>query len=282
MKANIYDLFNKLPRILGVIFLFLLVEKTMGSGDIFPLGARSAGMGRVSVAMTGFWGIQNNPAGIALTDKYSVGINYESRFALNELSTKSIAIIAPLNFGVLGLSFNHFGYSAYSEMKLGLVYSRSFSKYFRIGIQLDYLSTNIGDNYGKKNNVTFEIGIQSDITENITLGAYAFNPIMVKLADYNQEKLASVFRLGAAYKFDTRLIVSLEAEKSSNINPVLLRMGVEYNLKSKFFFRGGIASRYEIFTLGFGMRFKYFSLDLAATMHESLGFSPQSSIIFTF
>jgi 3-oxoacyl-[acyl-carrier-protein] synthase-3 len=39
-------------------------------------------------------------AGIALTEKYSVGINYESRFGLNELSTKSIAVIAPLNFPV--------------------------------------------------------------------------------------------------------------------------------------------------------------------------------------
>ncbi len=254
----------------------------MASGDIYPIGARSAGMGRVSVALTGFWGIQNNQAGIALLDKYSVGINYESSFGIKELSTKSIAVIVPLNFGVLGLSYNHFGYSAYNEMKLGLVYSRSFSKYFRIGLQLDYFITSIGDNYGNKSNITFEIGIQSDITENITLGAYAFNPIMVKLADYNQEKLASVFRFGAAYKMDTRLIISIEAEKSSNINPVLLRLGVEYNLKSRFFFRGGIASRYEIFTLGFGVKFKYFSLYLAATMHESLGFSPQSSVIFTF
>ena len=282
MKPNLYDLFNKIRLIIVIVILLLFSEITIASGDIFPLGARSAGMGRVSVAMTGFWGIQNNPAGIALTDKYSVGINYESRFGLNELSTKNVAIIVPLNFGVIGLSFNHFGYSVYSEIKLGLVYSRSFSKYFRIGVQLDYLSTSIGNNYGTKNNVTFEIGIQSDITENITLGAYAFNPIMVKLADYNQEKLASVFRFGVAYKFDTRLIVSLEAEKSSNINPILLRMGLEYNLNSKFFFRGGIASRYEIFTFGFGMKFNHFSFDLAATMHQSLGFSPQSSIIFTF
>jgi len=251
-------------------------------GDFFPLGARSAGMGRVSVAMTGFWGIQNNQAGMALIDKYSVGIHYESRFGLNELSTKSAAVIAPLNFGVLGLSFNHFGYSSYNEMKVGLAYARSFAKYFRIGIQLDYLSTKIGDGYGQKQNVSFEIGVQSDINENITIGAYAFNPIMVKLADYNQEKVASVFRLGMAYKFDKWLIASIEAEKSSNINPILLRMGIEYNLKSKFFFRAGIASRYEILTFGFGMKFKYFSFDLAATMHESLGFSPQSSIVFTF
>lgn len=282
MKPRFYDLFAKIICITVFVFLTLMAGKSMASGDIYPIGARSAGMGRVSVALTGFWGIQNNQAGIALLDKYSVGINYESSFGIKELSTKSIAVIVPLNFGVLGLSYNHFGYSAYNEMKLGLVYSRSFSKYFRIGLQLDYFITSIGDNYGNKSNITFEIGIQSDITENITLGAYAFNPIMVKLADYNQEKLASVFRFGAAYKMDTRLIISIEAEKSSNINPVLLRLGVEYNLKSRFFFRGGITSRYEIFTLGFGVKFKYFSLDLAATMHESLGFSPQSSVIFTF
>lgn len=282
MKPAYYLFFNKLNSTISIIIMLFFAQQLKASGDVFPLGARSAGMGRVSVAMTGFWGIQNNQAAITLMDKYAVGVYYESRFGLNELSTKSVAVIAPLNFGVLGFSFNHYGYSNYNEMKFGLTYARSFAKYFRIGLQLDYLSTNIGDNYGKKNNVTFEIGIQSDITENITIGAYAFNPIMVKLSDYNQEKLASVFRLGMAYKFDDWLIASLEAEKSSNINPVLLRLGLEYNLKSRFFFRAGIASRYEIFTFGFGMKFKYFTFDIAAAMHESLGFSPQSSIIINF
>jgi len=281
MRPKSYNLFNIF--VCACLFGFIFINhEASAAGDIFPIGARSAGMGRVSVAMRGFWGIQNNQAGMALIDKYSVGIHYESRFGINELSTKSAAIIAPLNFGVIGLSFNHYGYSNYNEMKLGLAYARSFGRRFRVGIQLDFLSTTIGDNYGKKNNVTFEIGIQSDITENITIGAYTFNPVMVKLADYNQEKLASVFRLGLAYKFDKGFIVSVEAEKSTNIHPILLRLGIEYQLKTKFFFRAGIASRYEIFSFGFGMKFKYFKFDLAATMHESLGFSPQSSLIFTF
>lgn len=282
MKPAYYLFFNRWNSSISLIIMLFFAQQLKASSDIFPLGARSAGMGRVSVAMKGFWGIQNNQAAIALMDKYAVGIYYESRFGLNELSTKSAAIIAPLNFGVLGFSFNHYGYSNYNEMKIGLAYARSFAKYFRIGLQLDYLSTNIGDNYGKKNNVTFEIGIQSDITENITIGAYSFNPIMIKLSDYNKEKLASIFRLGMAYKFDDWLLASFEVEKSSNINPVLLRLGLEYNLKSKFFFRAGIASRYEIFTFGFGMKFKYFNFDIAAAMHESLGFSPQSSIIINF
>jgi len=98
----------------------------------------------------------------------------------------------------------------------------------------------------------------------------------------HQEKLASVFRFGAAYLINANILLSAEAEKSSNIDAILLRLGIEYTLKSKFFFRGGIASRYEIFTFGFGIKFKYFKFDLSATMHESLGFSPQSSLVFMF
>jgi hypothetical protein len=130
--------------------------------------------------------------------------------------------------------------------------------------------------------VSFEIGVQSDINASLTLGAYAFNPIAVKLADYNNEKLASVFRFGAAYFINADILLSAEAEKSSNIDAILLRLGIEYKLHSKFFFRGGIASRYEVFTFGFGMKFKHFKFDLSATMHESLGFSPQSSLVFIF
>ena len=281
MSPFFYKKFNKVLIVLSIAVLFFSAT-LYASGDIFPLGARSAGMGRASVAIKGFWGIQNNQAGMALLDKYSAGIYYESRFGLNQLSSKSAAVIAPQKFGVLGLSFNHYGYSAYNEIKVGLAFARSFSPYFRMGIQLDYLSTSIGDNYGKKDNVSFEIGVQSDITENLTFGAYAFNPIAIKLADYNQEKLASVFRFGAAYLINSNILLSAEAEKSSNIDAILLRLGIEYNLKSKFFFRGGIASRYEIFTFGFGMKFKHLAFDLSATMHESLGFSPQSSLLFKF
>jgi len=281
MTPFFYNKINTTQIALLIAFL-LLSANLYAAGDIFPLGARSAGMGRVSVAIKGFWGIQNNQAGMALLDQYSAGIYYESRFGVNQLSSKSVAVIAPQKFGVLGLSFNHFGYSAYNEIKVGLAFARSFSPYFRMGIQLDYLSTNIGDNYGKKDNVSFEIGVQSDITEHLTLGAYAFNPVAVKLADYNQEKLASVFRFGAAYLINSKILLSAEAEKSSNIDAILLRLGIEYNLKSKFFFRGGIASRYEIFTFGFGIKIKHFKFDLSATMHESLGFSPQSSLVFMF
>ena len=265
-----------------LVILVLSGVTVKAGGEVYPIGSRQAGMGRTSVAITDFWSIQNNQAGIALIDKISFGIYYESRFLINELSMKSAAVIVPTKIGVLGASFNHFGYSLYNDMKIGLAYARSFSPYFRIGLQLDYLQTTIGDNYGTKSNVTFELGIQSDVTETLTIGAYVFNPIQVKLAKYDNEKIPAVFRLGVGWNISKNFFITVEAEKSTAINPIVIRGGLEYSIKEKFFIRGGFSTMQEIFSMGFGFNIKFLRFDISAVMHQTLGFSPQSSLIFQF
>lgn len=272
---------KKLKILLLVCFTgFTFVVKA--GGDTYPIGSRQAGMGRCSVALTDFWNIQNNQAGIALIDKISFGIFYENRFLLNQLSMKSGAVIVPTKIGVLGVSFNHFGYSLYNDIKIGLAYARSFGPYFRVGLQLDYLRTTIGDNYSSKSNVTFEIGIQSDVTEKVTIGAYVYNPVPVKLVDYNNEKVPTIFRFGIGWKASKNLFVTVEAEKNTAVNPIVVRGGIEYSIKDKFFIRGGFSTMQEIFSMGFGMKIKFLRFDISAAMHQSLGFSPQSNLVFQF
>jgi hypothetical protein len=264
-------------------FLILYMNEDCFAGDkITPTGSRQAGMGRVSVAITDFWNSQNNQAGIALMDKISAGIYYESRFTINQLSSKSAAVVVPTGIGVVGATFNYFGYSLYNEMKIGLVYARSFGQYFRMGVQLDYLQTSLGNDYGHKGNITFEIGVQSDVTENLTLGAWAFNPIQVKLADYDDERIPAVFRFGIAWHFSDHFFATVEAEKNTAFRPIIVRGGLEYGIKERFFLRTGFSSGEEIFSMGFGFQIKILRFDISAVMHQSLGFSPQASMIFRF
>jgi len=255
---------------------------TFASGDIYPVGSRSAGMGRSSVAITDFWSTINNQAGIALYQKPAVGIYYENRFLINELSSKSIAAILPTKYGVFAATYNHFGYNLYNDQKIGLAYARAFGEKLRIGLQLDYLQTTLGNNYGSKGNITFEIGVQTDVSDNITIGAWVFNPIMVKLADYDDEKLPAVYRVGFAWHISEVFLATMEAEKSTAINPVIFRGGLEYELNSKFFFRTGFSTKKEIFSFGMGINIKHLIFNISAIMHESLGFSPQASLIFDF
>lgn len=264
--------------LLSIIF----TKSIFAGGEIFTAGARQAGMGRTSVSITDFWSVQNNQAGIALLDRIGVGLYYQNQFQLSQLSQKAIAVVVPSKIGVLGLTFTHFGYELYNDIKIGLAYARSFSPYFRIGLQLDYLRTSLGENYGSKSNVTFELGVQSNLTNNITIGAWVFNPIQVKLADYADEYIPVIFKLGMGWNIDNGLLVNIEAEKNTAFQAILLRAGVEYALKEKFFFRGGLSTAQEIFSMGFGMQFKILRIDLSAIMHNTLGFSSQGSLILQF
>ena len=274
---------NYFKRILTTIVVALAIHSTsLASGDISPIGSRSAGMGRSSVAITDFWGAMNNQAGIALYTKPAVGIYYESRFLLSELSTKCIAGMVPTKYGVFAASYRHFGYSLYNSQKIGVAYARAFGSKLRIGLQLDYLQTSLGNNYGNKGNVTFELGVQTDVSDKITIGAWVFNPIMVKLAEYDDEKLPAVFRLGFAWHISETFLATAEVEKSTAIKPVVFRGGLEYELKGKFFFRTGFSTHKEIFSFGFGLKLNHLVFDISAIMHESMGFSPQTSLIFEF
>ena len=265
-----------------ILIIFTLNPIAYASGDIYPIGSRSAGMGRSSVAITDFWSAMNNQAGIALYEKPAVGIYYENRFLINELSSKSIAAILPTKYGVFAATYNHFGYELYNDQKIGLAYARAFGKKLRIGLQLDYLQTTLGNNYGSKGNITFEIGLQTDISDNVTIGAWVFNPIMVKLAEYDDEKLPAVYRIGFVWHISDVFLATLEAEKSTAINPIIFRGGLEYELNSKFFFRTGFSTKKEIFSFGMGINIKHLIFNISAIMHESLGFSPQASLIFEF
>ncbi len=254
----------------------------MAGGEIYTIGSRSASMGRSSVAIVDFWSTMNNQAGIALFTKPSVGIYYENRFLINELSTKSIAGIVPAKFGVFAATYNNFGYNKYNEQKIGLAFAKSFGKFIRIGLQLDYLMTVQGNNYGNKNNVTFEIGLQSDVSDKITIGAWVYNPIMVKLSDYDNEKSPAILRFGFSWHISDNFFATMEAEKNTFINPVIMRGGLEYTIQGKYFFRTGFSTKNEIFSFGFGLNIKQLTFNISAIMHETLGFSPQASLIYNF
>ena len=188
-----------MKRLLLLITLILSTSTIFAYDFIHPFGGRAAAMGGSSVASQGLWALQNNPAGMANLDKISLGLYYENRWMLPETAYKCGAFALPTKFGTLGLSFNQFGSSKYNENKFGLAYAKDFGRYLQIGLQLDYLLLKIGNDYGKFSAVTFELGIQSHVTDKLTLGTYVFNPVNFSFEQtLNHEKLPIVMRFGMA------------------------------------------------------------------------------------
>ncbi|MCX6230694.1 MAG: hypothetical protein NTZ33_04050 [Bacteroidetes bacterium] len=264
-----------------LFFLLFFTFQIFAANENTCNGGRSAAMGGASVTLADFWAINNNQAGIANIKNAKAGIYFENRFLLKELSYKSLAFLYPTQSGILGFNYHQFGYNAYKEQKIGLSYARSFSKNFSAGLQLDYMNTALGDNYGSKSAFTFELGVLAKIAPNLMLAAHIFNPVNARFNDYNNEKIPSVFKLGLSYLLSEKLIIAIESEKNINFDAVF-KAGFEYKILEFAYARIGISTNPTINTFGFGIEYHQFTIDFASSIHQTLGYSPQFSLIYNF
>jgi len=242
-------------------------------------GGRASSIGNCSVAFYDFWSVKNNPAGIAKYTFISAGFYYENRFLLKELSDIDAAFVIPVKIGSFGLSYSRFGFEKYNENELRMSYARAFGPYLKIGLQLDYLSFKFSEDYVKRRAATFGLGLQSDITKDLCLGVYIFNPINVKLKTLNNERVPIVFRFGFVYKITKDFTAATEIEYDSDKN-LDYRIGLEYNTLKEFYIRVGVHTRPATVCFGVGYEIHRVVIDVAATMNQYTGVSFQSSLIF--
>lgn len=263
-----------------LLVLFILPLVAFSQKENVPIGSRSGAMGNASVTFTDFWAVHNNQAAMAYYDKIAAGVFYENRFITKELGLKCFSLIVPVRkAGVFGLNFSSLGYKLYNESKIGLAYGMAFGENISAGVQLDYIYTHIAENYGNKGVVTFEAGIRAKIIKNLYIGAHIFNPIQVKLASYNDERLPLIFKIGLSYNFSDKAVLAAEVEKDNNFKPVF-KTGLEYHVAKPVYIRIGIATTPFVYSFGAGFEFYHIKLDISALRHPVLGFTPQASLVY--
>lgn len=246
------------------------------------LGARAAALSNAVVSQQDVWSVHHNQAGMAFLEDPEVGISYESRFALRELATKGLVAALPTKFGTFGLNVSQFGYSQYNETKLGVGYARKLAEHVSAGVQLNYLMVSFAEGpYGNRGVLNAELGLQAELTEELTLGAHIFNPTNAKIADYDDERLPVIVRIGADYRFSEKFFTSVEVQKDID-REAQFRVGLEYQVAEIFFLRGGIGTEPFQSSFGFGMLYKDLKLDIATAYHNVLGYSPQASLGYAF
>lgn len=243
-----------------------------------PVGGRTNSLGKCSVASNDFWSLYNNPAGIS-SYNLSIGISYENRFLLKELGYKNIGVLLPLNIGVVGISFSRFGYEHYNENIIGIALARNFGPQLKIGLKLDYIYLKFSGEYKNFSTPTFELGLQYEINENLSLGAYLFNPIHVKIKTTFNYKIPIVMRLGFSYFINKNFMLTSEIEEIFEDN-FSYRFGIEYECYENSYIRSGFQINPELLTFGIGYNYRYCIIDIAGQMNQNLGTSLNCSLIF--
>ncbi len=285
---------TKIMKLLFATLVITLIFPVLLNASNYntAVGGRSAALAYTSVTLNDFWSVHNNQAGLAYFNHIAVGFYYENRFMVKELGLRAGAFVLPTNSGVFGLNYNYFGYSKYSEQKIGLAYARAFGEHFSAGLQLDYLTTRIAEDYGSKNTFTFELGIRTKLSENFVIAAHVYNPIGVKIENEYNERIPTIFKLGLSYHVSDKLLLAIETEKDLIYKP-LLRGGIEYKIVEQAIVRIGYStlpsttgsqnfSISSLYAFGFGLNLKKLVIDFSSTVHQTLGWSSQISIIYKF
>ena len=238
---------------------------------------RSSALGGSGVGFQDVNAIFTNQAGIAKLEKFSGLASVEQRFGLSELSTYSLGVALPSSAGTFGLSVNYFGFEAFNQQKIGLVYARNLLSKLMLGGEINYHNFNVLE-YGSVGTMSFELGLQYSILENIIVGAKIANPIEREFV--NGEHLATEFDLGFFYQPVEKVGIAVEVEKQLDTKPNL-RIGLEYQLIDVLYARVGVASNPNFVSFGLGTQTKNgFKIDFASNYHQILGWSPGLSIAY--
>ncbi|MDG1477789.1 MAG: hypothetical protein P8Q14_11625 [Vicingaceae bacterium] len=281
MRNKPFSIILSLPKhfaLLGLLLVSFVASHAQIGNDMF--GARSAAMGGYNVTLSDVWSANNNQAGLGFVEDLSGGIYYENRFLLSETSLKAGAFVLPVKSGALGVSISSFGYELYNETKAGLSYGQRFGSKFSMGVQLNYLNTQLSQDYGSKTSITGAIGAIAKLSDELSLGVHVYNPTRAKLAEYNNERIPTIMKLGLDYRFSEKVLFAVSTEKDVDFD-ARVNAGIEYHITEMFYLRGGISTNPTQYAFGVGMQLKDFKVDLSSSFHQTLGITPGISIIYS-
>lgn len=265
-------------KLLLILWFILFFTPLISSQNAFSTssGARGIGMGNANLTLQDIYSGFNNQAGLAYLDGFSGAAFVENRFLLQELQLAAISIAQRTNSGTFGMVLQYFGFEAYNEQKVGLNYSRQLFDKLSIGAQFDFLSTRIKE-YGNASAITFEVGLQYEILDKLTTGIHIFNPVR---ATIGAENLPSIIQIGWTYHVANYLAISGTIEKDATL-PYNAKLGLEYEIAKKIQLRVGMNSNPNRLSFGVGYLVNQLQLNVAATYHDVLGFSPALGFQFT-
>ena len=241
------------------------------------MGARAAGMGYSSSALTDEWSLFNNVAGLAKVTAITAAFTYDAQPAFKPFNKVAATCVYPLKIGVAGLGFFRFGDDLYSEQILTAAYSSTFGL-ASLGVKVNLVQYNV-KGFGTKSLVTASFGGIAQLTERLFLGAHVVNINQPKISSVDEERVPTLLIAGMLTKVTDDLSVSAELEKDLDYD-ASVKAGLEYRILKKFFLRTGFRIQPNAGFFGLGFKPARYSLDYAFQYTQGWGSRHQASVSY--
>ncbi|MGL4909482.1 MAG: hypothetical protein ACRC3G_09125 [Bacteroidales bacterium] len=265
-----------------LLFLFGLHTMLCAANNLAMQGAAATGIAGIGVVHISLFSSYNNQAALGFLENPQLAFSYENRYFSEQLNVGSVIFAFPINnVGVAAFDIASFGYSQYRETRIGSSFGKQLSNRIAIGTRVDYHLVQVA-NYGSTSSITADLGIIAEPLDNLWVGAHIFNFTYSKyFSNLYDERLPVVFDLGIAYGVTPLAKVFAATQLSSRHNPNV-RFGIEMTIQQVLKLRLGVSAKPVEFFAGFGYTYRNLTLEMAFERHESLGYSPQISLLYCF
>ncbi len=232
------------------------------------------------MTLSDVWALGNNPAGMAALKNVEVGLHAHNRFAVPEFTTVGLLAVLPtVKLGTLGLELQRFGGELYNEQRLGIGLAHQLGV-VRLGIKADVLQVRV-KNWGSRKAFALSAGGQSEVVPGLTFAAHIYNMTQAKLAEFEDERVPTVMRMGLGYQAAAKVLLVLEVEKELEF-PAAVKGGIEYRIMPALGLRTGFNSGTRAGTAGVDVKFRQFQVAYALGSQHQLGFSNYLSVAYQF
>ncbi len=260
------------------LVLFILFAKITNAQSTSTLmGGRAAGMGFASATMTDEWSLFNNIGGLGKVKEFNASFGYEAKPALVGADRMAVSISAPTKVGSFGLGIFRFGDDIYNEHIASLGFGNQIGN-TALGIKLNYVQYR-AEGLGVSTAMSVDFGGITQITSQISIGAYITNLTQSKLQSINGEYLPTKLVAGLGFRPSEKVFVATEIGKDIDYNAAW-RTGIEYTLYKKVFFRTGFNLNPNAAYFGLGVQKKKLKFDYAIRLGQRIGTAHQASAIY--
>ena len=266
---------ESIAMIKAVTFLcsFLLSQFTFSqlSGSIPSTSA----IAQTSVSDSRHWTAFHNPALLGAVKKTELALQYENRFQLSELATKTVQAAIPHSLINTGISCAQFGSPHYQEWLVGCGWGRNFGDKFSMGVQFNYFTSYFEASNRYRSAILAQCGLMAHLSPNFSLGFASFNPFQSNIqAELVVQRLPSLFSIGTEYfvSSDLRWRVQLDKELSTGYR---FASGIDYVVLQIITIKLGVyQAHYLIPCLGLGVKTAAYGLSFSTELHPLLGLTP--------
>ena len=238
-------------------------------------GARAAGVGGASVALSDIWSLQYNVGALAKVQSPRLTAGYQTRFNLPELSTAAVLLALPLPHGIVGASVSRYGFGAYQLTEASLAFAHQI-RFASLGLQAGFVQT-ATTGFGSRMVPVLSLGGTAELIPKLRFGGSIYNILQAQSNPEHNEQLPTLLRAGLQWQASDLVQLLVETEKDVDF-PARFKAGLEYQLRSFLALRSGFSTQPLQLHGGLGLQAGRISIDYAMHHHGHIGLNHHLSL----